>query len=77
MTKDEEQAILLKIVSQLEKVNSEVACWRAIFEQASTLIKTSDEHGKRIESLERSKIPLAAGSAVVGGILSHFLRLLF
>ena len=77
MSKEEEQAILLKIVSQLEKVNAEVACWRAIFEQASSLIKTSDDHERRIASVEKSRIPLAAGSAVVGGVLSHFIRLLF
>jgi hypothetical protein len=77
MSKDEEQAILLKIVSQLEKVNAEVACWRAIFEQASTLIQKTDDHEKRLKSVENSRIPMAAGAAVIGGIFSHFIRLLF
>ena len=77
MTKKEEQKLLLTIVTELEKVNSEVACWRAIFQQASSLVKTTDDHEKRLKSVEASRLPLAAGSAVVGGILSHFIRLIF
>ena len=77
MSKEEEQKLLLKIVTELEKVNSEVTCWRAIFEQASSLVKTTHDHEKRIKSVENSRLPLAAGSAVVGGIISHFLRLIF
>ena len=76
MSKEEEHTLLLKIVSQLEKVNSEVACWRIIFEQASSLIKVSEEHEKRIKDMEKSKIPLALASAVSGGLLSHLIKFL-
>ena len=75
MTKEEQ--LLQDILSEMKNMNIEVAHSRPILEQVCEYMKKTDTHDKRITAVENSRLPLAAGSAVVGGILSHFLRLIF
>ena len=77
MSKEEEHQLLQKISSQLEGVTSNVSCLPGILEKTSSLARTTQDHEMRIKNVEKSRIPLTAGAAVVGGVLSHFLRLLF
>ena len=77
MTKEEEQAILLNIKDQLKGITSDVSCLPIILEKASHLINITKDHEVRIKNVENSRLPLAAGSAVAGGVLSYFIKLIF
>jgi hypothetical protein len=66
-----------QILAQLEKLNTEISCWKDVFSQAKRIIKQSENHEERITAVENSRIPIAAASAVIGGVFSHIIRLIF
>lgn len=77
MTKDEEHKMLQDILSEMRSMNTEVSHSRPILEQVCNYMKKTDAHDRRLSAVEKSRVPIAAASAIVGGILSHFLRLIF
>lgn len=62
--------LLIRIEYQLEQVGKELNEWKIMFKTVT------DDHEKRLRDGEKSRWFIAGGSAVVGTLLSHFVRLL-